>query len=122
MTHDELVVLTVEQFKRSLDLEVALDRVPMTEEERDALREDVLLNEHIRLILAEERENIMQNLKGLAMFAQSEGVRHSALKDYAKVVYPSRFADKPTRHEHSGPDGGPIPVQIIDDVPVERAP
>lgn len=89
--HADLVTLVFEQYKKSLDLELALDIVPMSDEERGAVEADAFLSASIKHAEAEEREAIIGGLRKLAMHAESEGVQLSALEKYGKMLYPKRF-------------------------------
>lgn len=92
--HAELVTLVFEQFKKSFDLEIALDLVPMRDDkEREEVGNDSLLKELVRHAEAEERERIITGLRHLAMSAESEGVQLSALDKYGKMLYPKRFKE-----------------------------
>lgn len=90
-THAELMTLVFEEYKKSHDLEVALDYIPMSAEERHALEADLLLAEMVKQAEAEERSIIMQHLRTLAMTAESEGVQLSALEKYGRMIHPKKF-------------------------------
>lgn len=87
-----LVALTFEQYQKSFDLEVALDLMTFeSEEERRAVESDPILQGLVKRALASERESIMEQVRGLAFGAESEGVRASVLEKYGRMIYEKRF-------------------------------
>ena len=111
--HAELVTLVFQEYKKSFDLEIALDLVPIRDDaERAEIEGDSLLADLIRHANAEERSKILTRLQDLAYDASSEGVRLSALDKYGEMLYPKRFKKSLNLNVDR-----PIPIQIIDDIP-----
>ena len=86
----ELVFL---EYERSLDLEIALTIVPLTEQEKEQLLNDEELAARIIVLDAKNKEELIINLRDLGRSASSEGVRLAAIKELGRTYYPKRFKD-----------------------------
>lgn len=94
--------LVFRAYERSLDLDIALTIVPLSDAERIRLIDDPDLGARIALCDARVREDLMTQLRGLASEAESEGVRLTALKELGKTLYPRRFKDAPIDAQGGG--------------------
>lgn len=80
-------------YERSLDLDLALTVVPLSDAERVRLLEDEELEARIFVLDAQNRTEMVEQLRALGKTAMSEGVRLAALKELGKTYYPKRFKD-----------------------------
>lgn len=93
--------LVFREYEKVLDLDVAMDVVPLTEADRIRMEDDPDLIARIAVVDAKVKEDLMKDLRFLSKEAESEGVRLSALKELGKTLYPRRFKDGPS-------DTGPV--------------
>jgi hypothetical protein len=111
----EKLELVFQAYERSLDIEIALTLVPMSDEERERMKTDDDLNARISVCDAKARNDLMVSMRELAEGAKTEGVRFQALKELGRTLYPKRFKD-------DAPPVGRMLVQIVDDIkPKEEA-
>lgn len=89
----EKLELVYRSYERSLDLEIALIAVPLSDAERERLISDEELEARILVLDAKNREDMVVDLRNLGTGASSEGVRLAALKELGKTYYPKRFRD-----------------------------
>lgn len=82
------------EYEESLDLEIALAIIPLSDDERKMLEADSELQARILVHDARERKSLMSKLRGLTD-AENEGVRFSAVKELGKTLYPKRFRQEP---------------------------
>ena len=93
--------LVFREYEKVLDLDVAMDVVPLTEVDRIRMEDDPDLIARIAVVDAKVKEDLMKDLRFLSKEAESEGVCLSALKELGKTLYPRRFKDGPS-------DTGPV--------------
>lgn len=105
--------LVFRAYEKSLDLDVALTIVPLSDDERTRLKADPDLIARIAVCDAKLREDMVMDLRDLSKNASSDGVRLQALKDLGRTFYPQRFKESPLEGNlnlnHSGK------VIIVDD-------
>lgn len=85
--------LVYQNYERSLDLDIALTLVPLTDAERIRLSEDPDLRARINILDAKVKEDLLTDLRTLSKEATNDGVRLTALKELGKTLYPKRFKD-----------------------------
>ena len=85
--------LVYRAYERSMDLDIALTIVPLSEAERIKLSEDQDLAARIAVYDAKTKEDLFVDLWNLSKEADSDSVRLSALKELGKTLYPKRFKD-----------------------------
>ena len=86
--------LVFQAYKRSLDLDVALTLVTLTEADKIQLMDDRELEAQIAIEDAKQKEEIFNQYRELAKTTTSDGVRAQMLKELGKTINPKRFADK----------------------------
>lgn len=86
--------LVFREYERSLDLELALAIVPMTDDDRARMEVDEELAARIFVLDCKNKAEMVEQLRDLAKNAYSEGVRLSALRELGKTYYPKRFRDE----------------------------
>lgn len=91
--HFEKLELVYREYERSLDLDIAVTIVPLSNEEREALLRDDELLARIAVLDAKNKTEIVDQLRELSRSAESEGVQLAALKELGKTYYPKRFKD-----------------------------
>lgn len=89
----EKLELVYRAYEKSLDLDIAMTLVPLSDVERARLLEDEELEARLQVLDAKNREDMMIDLRALGRGAMSEGVRFSALKELGRTYYPKRFRD-----------------------------
>lgn len=104
--------LVFRAYERSLDLDIALTIVPLSDAERIRMIDDSDLGARIALCDARVREDLMTQLRGLASEAESEGVRLTALKELGKTLYPRRFKDAAV--DNSGGGSRVVRYEIVE--------
>jgi hypothetical protein len=87
----EKLELVFKEYERCYDLDVALDIVPMSQEQRDVMLSDTELHARIRVALAKKQAAIFEGLDDLATSSESDGVKLSALRDLGALLHPKRF-------------------------------
>lgn len=109
----EKLELVFAEYEKTFDLEVALDLIPLTPDERKRLAEDELLAARITVQDARIKRALVDKLKNLMDNSASDTVRLAALKEFGRTFYPKRFEDKlhgDLNLNHSGR------VLVVDDV------
>ena len=94
----EQAELIIEAYKKHFDLEIAFLRVGVSDTDQEAILEDETFNQRILIIDSELHEEIITELKDIAMTSDNDGVRLTALRDLGKIFYAKRFKD-------TGPEG-----------------
>lgn len=92
--HADRLELVFQAYERSLDLDIALTIVPMSDEDREALINDPLLQARIALCDAKACEELITDLRLIAKTSLSDSVRFSAIKELGKTIYPKRFKEE----------------------------
>jgi hypothetical protein len=80
-------------YEKSLDLDVALTLVPLSEAEKNRLLNDNDLLARVALCDAMVRDQLMSDFRALARDSDSDGVKLTALKELGRTLYPRRFKD-----------------------------
>lgn len=93
-TFDEKIEMVYQTYKRTLDLEVSLVLVPLSEEDRDALRNDEDLKALIAVSDAQMKERLIVRLQNIADTSLNDGVALSAVGQLGKMFYPTRFKNE----------------------------
>ena len=88
--------LVYQEYEQSLDLDIAMTVVPMSQETRARLEVDQDLRARIAVCDAKVRQDLVRKIRGLADGAESEGVKFAAIKELGRTVYPRRFSDAPS--------------------------
>jgi len=85
--------LVYQEYERSLDLDIALELVPLSEAEKMRLMEDPDLYARIVVCDARVKQDLMRRVRAIAEESDSDGVRLTALKELGRTLYPKRFKD-----------------------------
>lgn len=83
--------LVYRAYERSLDLEIAMLVIDLTNEEKKKLSEDEDLKMRIAIYDAHQREDLIDRLRSLISDSESDSVRLAAIKELGKTLYPKRF-------------------------------
>lgn len=92
-------------YEKSLDLDIALTIVPLSEADRIKLVDDPDLAARIMLCDAKVREELISDVRIISKTSISDSVRLSALKELGRTIYPKRFKDTPQE--------ATVPVNVI---------
>lgn len=92
MTYDEKVELVCQEYSLSLDLEIAVHRAQLTEQEYEKFINDQYAEERIRIITEDLHIELITKLKSLAD-SINESVKYKAVSDLGKMFYKKRFRD-----------------------------
>lgn len=82
------------EYQATLDIDVAMALVCLTEEEAKEAREDKTLAARMALVVAHEQSALFTKLKDLTS-AENEGVRLSAIRELGRTLYAKRFKADP---------------------------
>jgi hypothetical protein len=93
MYYAEKLELVYQQYTKSLDLDIALTIVPLSDTDRLRLIDDPDLAARIAVCDAQVKDDLITDLRSLSKTATSEGVRLTALKELGRTLYPRRFKD-----------------------------
>lgn len=85
--------LVFREYERSLDLELAMTIVPLSDEQRKRMESDEELIARIAVLDANNQADMIEQLRDLARGAESEGIRFAALKELGRTYYPKRFSN-----------------------------
>lgn len=80
-------------FSQTFDKEIAYQKVRLTGEERKALDKDELFQERLGLVLINEKERIINNLRTF-MDSANDRIGFQATLEVAKIIYPEWFSQE----------------------------
>lgn len=109
--YEEKRELVFQEYAKCLDLEVAMEIVPLSPAEAERLLADEELLARVTVCLAKMKSTLVTKLVALSD-SDNESIRRSAVTDLGEMLYPKRF-----RKSLNLTADRPIPIQIIDDVP-----
>jgi hypothetical protein len=104
--------LVYRAYERSLDLDIALMVVDLSDEERETLNKDNSLLVRIAIYDAHQREDLIDRLRNLISEAESESVRLAAIKELGRTLYPKRFNDKSREEDSRGSERDRVVVYL----------
>ena len=90
MTYSEKVEIVYRYFTISLDIDIAIQRIELTEKEREKILKDEILRARIDNHLASIQEDIMDGLMDLKT-SNNESIRLRAILELGKILYQKRF-------------------------------
>jgi len=93
MNYAEKLELVFQEYERGMDLDIALDLVTLSKEEREKMLQDEELRARILVCDASFRQRLIMDLKNIATVTQNDGVKLSAIDKLGKMFYPKRFRE-----------------------------
>ena len=87
--HEKIEVL-YESYTRTLDFEIACLRAGISEEERELVDADEMLQIRIALYDADQREELITNMRDLSR-SNNESIKLNATRELGKMIYKERF-------------------------------
>lgn len=107
MTYDEKVEKVCQEYSLCLDLEIAVHRAGLTEDEYNRFITDEYVEERIKIIDYDLHTDLISKLLSLAD-SYNENVKYKAVSDLGKMFYKKRFKDTTDDNDKSK-----IPAKII---------
>lgn len=93
MDKDEKKELIFQSYKKTFDKEMAYTKVGLSLDECSEFDEDEEFQRRLELVLIDERERVVNNLKEF-MDAEDEKIAYKATSDFLELVYPDFFKNK----------------------------